>query len=52
MKFDGPRSIPMTGPLTFSSPESFDWYLTKDDAKGERMEAAVERGKADVARGS
>lgn len=41
--------MPMTWPLTFSSPP-FDWYLTNDEANGDR--AAGNRGKLGVARGS
>lgn len=44
-----PRSIPMTWPLTFSSPPVDSWR-TNDDAKGERRLAV--RVKDEVARGS
>lgn len=39
----------MTWPLTFSSPP-FDWYLAKEEAKGECV--AEKREKDEVARGS
>ena len=44
-----PRSIPITWPLTFSSPSS-DRFLMKGEAIRERK--AGERVKADVARGN
>lgn len=40
----------MTGPWTFPSPTSLDWYLTNDDARGGRMEEAHDRGKAELVR--
>ncbi len=46
---DIPKSIPMTWPLTFSSPP-FELYLTNDEPSGERI--AEERENAEVARGS
>lgn len=45
-----PKSIPITWPLTFSSPPS-ELYRTKDDDIGERRRPAV-RVTEDVARGS
>lgn len=44
-----PRSMPITWPLTFSSPP-VDWYRAKDDARGERVKE--EREKEDAVRGS
>lgn len=41
-----PRSIPMTGPWTFPSPASLDWYLTSENAGCDRIEVADDRGKA------
>ena len=44
-----PRSMPITWPLTFSSPP-VDWYRANDDARGERVKE--EREKEDAVRGS
>ena len=40
----------MTGPWTFPSPTSLDWYLTNGATSGERMEEAGDRGKAELVR--
>lgn len=48
-KADIPRSIPITWPLTFSSPP-LDCHLTKEEESGERV--AGRREKVEDARGS
>lgn len=48
-KFDLPRSMPITWPLTFSSPP-LDWCLKNAETKGERVAERREKGR--LARGS